>query len=112
MIEVRTPAAPVEVVTPIKPSEALRLGRLVRPLHVNAFWFDGEASACALGAMHVGWGGDVNEYGLPEPATVARLMALGIADPDDILGNIFDDAERFGADGDAAVLAYLAERGL
>ena len=56
-------AAPVEVVTPIKPSEAIRLGCL-RSLPTAGEWYDwdddGRLHACALGAAMLGWGDDPN----------------------------------------------------
>lgn len=58
MIEVRTPAAPVETVTPIKPSEAIRLGILLAPTPITGCFFDGRGGACALGAMALGFGYD------------------------------------------------------
>lgn len=60
MIDVRTTPAPIETVTPIKPSEALRLGRLLVPARsvlVLARYRRGQiVSACAMGAMAVGAG--------------------------------------------------------
>jgi hypothetical protein len=103
MIEVRTPDAPVETVTPIKPSEALRLGRLIRPEHVTASMFDGERGACALGAMIIGW--DIRPNQLD-----ARLASFGVSWCD--IAYPFDEAEAAGTDGDAVVLASLEGRGL
>lgn len=57
MIEVR-PAAPVETVTPIKPSEAIRLGCLLRPLQAFGTIADTRGGVCALGAMMFGFGAD------------------------------------------------------
>lgn len=54
---IETKPAP-EVVTPIMPSEALRLGRLVRPLETSGRLFRGEHMACAIGAMAIGYGWD------------------------------------------------------
>ena len=106
--------APVEVVTPIKPSEALRLGRLIRPTHATGAWFRDEKSACALGAIHIGWGGTPGDWHGSEMETWQRLRnALRGGDPTMVLGaGIFDEAEHDGRDGDAAVLAYFEERGL
>lgn len=83
MIELDTRPAPVEVVTPIKlPSEAIRLGCLLRPRQITGHRFDGEDGACASGAMFVGgglgtepvaylhwdrWPGLMQETVLPEP---------------------------------------------
>lgn len=71
-------AAP-EVVTPIKPSEALRLGRLTRPLprRGRRFDFDGQ-SACAVGAMQIAYGADGTLY---SDADWASLEVLGAQFP-------------------------------
>lgn len=45
----------VEVVTPIKLSEAYRLGRMMAPRWANHTYYDGKA-ACAYGAMGLGLG--------------------------------------------------------
>lgn len=56
---IETLEAPVEIVTPIKPSEAIRLGCLIAPIQL----LDGEyvdepaRAACAFGAMALGMGG-------------------------------------------------------
>jgi hypothetical protein len=50
-----TRPAPVEVTTPIRPSEAIRLGCLTTTPGVAEF-FDGKGAACALGAMAIGLG--------------------------------------------------------
>lgn len=108
-------AVPTETVTPIKPSEALRLGRLLEPRRASGNAFS-DAGACALGAIHLGWGGDRNDdidtrYDL----TMAPLWAMLGTDcsPARVIGQeIFDEAEHDGRDGDAAVLAYLESRGL
>lgn len=107
------PEAPVlEPTTPIKPSEALRLGRLIRPIHCMGVEFLGEDSACAIGAIHIGWGGTPDEYN-SSPETYSRLRKLGIRSPISTIGqNIYDIEEYAGRDGDAAVLAYFESRGL
>ena len=121
MLDTKTAApAPVEVVTPIKPSEALRLGRLRFPVRVDGYWFDpdNKAAACALGAMHAGWFGnptwdfDTWDFDIYDNETMRRLNDLGIAEPEEEIGCRFDNAEWDSEDGDAAVLAYLEERGL
>jgi hypothetical protein len=108
MIEIQSPSpvetAPLEEVTPIRPSEALRLGRLVRPEKCTGSWTRGDNAACALGAMEAGWDIGPND-------TCDRLTALGVDWYSDI-AMLFDPAEREGRDGDAAVLAYLESRGL
>ena len=55
--ETLTPVTP-EVVTPIKPSEAIRLGCLIAPIQITGRFFDGRGGACALGAMALGFGYD------------------------------------------------------
>lgn len=54
-LDTRIAPAPVERVTPIKPSEAIRLGCLTTTPGAGEF-FNGRGSACALGAMAVGLG--------------------------------------------------------
>jgi hypothetical protein len=49
---------PAEPTTPIKPSEALRLGRLVRPVQVFGHFRDGLLGACAYSAMAIGADGN------------------------------------------------------
>lgn len=59
-------AAPVETVTPIKPSEAMRLGRVLYPIRITGSlggYVDtpgvyGPFGVCALGAAAVGLGWD------------------------------------------------------
>lgn len=60
---IETIAAPTvaEPTTPIKPSEALRLGRLIRPERSTGKLFAGDSAACALGAIKVGFGEPPNE---------------------------------------------------
>lgn len=128
MIEIRVPS-PVETVTPIKPSEALRLGRLIRPVQGETHCFSGSTAACAVGAMALGYGwndpGTVDEEDYPASqdkpvyAFVAEHSGLSLADaahpggtPLYAVWSRNDDAISAGRDPDAAVLAYLAERGL
>lgn len=108
-IETAAPvSAPVEEVTPIKPSEALRLGRLVRPYESPGVLFADGIAACAIGAMAVGYGwheanprsdSEVYEFVREHSGVVPWLIA-----------DAFDDAP----DGlrDAAVLLLLESRGL
>jgi hypothetical protein len=56
MIEIRTPAAPVETVTPIKPSEAIRLGCLLAPVQAFGDYTYQPGSACAMKAMYLAYG--------------------------------------------------------
>lgn len=107
------PAEPtLEPRTPIKPSEALRLGRLIRPLdNPRGEWFGRDGSACALGAITIGWGG---APGFGEShidyMTLNQLERYGI-DPFDDIADRYDE-NVFDGRGDAAVLAYLESRGL
>ena len=116
MIEVRTPAAPVETVTPIKPSEALRLGRLIRPVEAEGYLFQDGIEACAVGAMALGYGYDgptdnYRECGERGEAAYALVEArTGISAAR--IFTINDAAIEEGQSGDAAVLAYLESRGL
>jgi hypothetical protein len=57
-----TRPAPVEVTSPIRPSEAIRLGCLTTAPHQGEF-FDGKGAACALGAMAVGYGYSGPQHG-------------------------------------------------
>jgi hypothetical protein len=57
MIDTRTTTAPIETVTPIKPSEAIRLGCLTTTKGEGSF-FPKPGQACALGAMAIGLGYD------------------------------------------------------
>lgn len=52
---VRDPVTP-ERVSPLKPSEALRLGRLIRPVRCSGRFFRDANAACANGAIAVGLG--------------------------------------------------------
>jgi hypothetical protein len=56
MIATEPISAPVEVVTPIKPSEAIRLGCLLAPRQAFGRYGDGIEEACATKAMHLGYG--------------------------------------------------------
>jgi hypothetical protein len=109
VVEAPVQPAPIETVTPIGPREALRLGRLIRPKRVSCLMFLGEDAACALGAMALGWGFDDNEWAayhfLGERLATFGLTIGGVCFP-------FDAAEVQGRNGDDAVLANLAERGL
>lgn len=50
---------PLEPTTPIKPSEAIQLGRLMRPVHVRGTAFNAQGDGvCTIGAMFVGYGFD------------------------------------------------------
>lgn len=58
-----TRPAPVEVVSPIKPSEAIRLGCLIAPVQCEGDWSRADNEACAAGAMNLGWGLPVADDG-------------------------------------------------
>jgi hypothetical protein len=56
---IETAPAPIETVTPIKQSEALRLGCLIAPRQITDAFFDQyHGGACAYGAivLGLGWG--------------------------------------------------------
>jgi hypothetical protein len=59
-MEIATTPAPIEVVTPIKPSEAIRLGCLTTAQGRETYIAkrQGQWQACAYGAMAVGYGFD------------------------------------------------------
>lgn len=105
--------APLEPTTPILPSEALRLGRLLFPTKSIGKWFR-LGGACALGAIHAGWYGKAPlDHTNWDSRTLRRLEAFGIDRPvADVGCHLFDEAEDRGEDGDAAVLAYLESLGL
>jgi hypothetical protein len=68
-IETRTaaPSLPIETVTPIKPSEAIRLGCLTTGQLINETYVDIDgARACVFGAMAIGYG---------EPHRAAQMHA-------------------------------------
>lgn len=60
---IETFQVPIEKVTPIKPSEAIRLGCIIAPIQLfNSVYIDEQTlSACAIGAMALGMGGDWNK---------------------------------------------------
>lgn len=112
-MDVATPQAiPVETTTPIKPSEALRLGRLTRPVHAHFAYLKGSDAACAVGAIHIGFGGNDSTsgstFGIPNDLwdTVTRFPEWGT------VSEMYEAAEDRGKDGDAVVLAWLEEKGL
>lgn len=58
-VETAPVTTPIEVVTPIKPSEAIRLGCLTTRQYFGSWGQlapDGTVEACALGAMSIGYG--------------------------------------------------------
>lgn len=68
-----TRPAPVEVTTPIRPSEAIRLGILKYPVATTGDTIEGDA-ACAIGAMLGGFGWD--ERGDGSSWSDSRLYAV------------------------------------
>lgn len=85
--ETMAPAVAPEVTTPIKPSEALRLGRLTRPNYTEARLWSGETGACALGAIleGIGWGGGSQSTGytlIQERFPILYQRDNGCPDPD------------------------------
>jgi hypothetical protein len=66
MIEVQTRPAPVETVTPLKPSEALRLAELSGVRQAFGSLYDQRGGLCAWGA----------------------LMSVGGVTPSDVLGEL------------------------
>jgi hypothetical protein len=113
VVEAPVRPAPVEPTTPIKPSEALRLGRLIRPKHAPCSLFEDDDAACAVGAMVVGWGfsGDDTVAGYQFAREKLGSFGLGWVS----LSLEYDTLAWLGKDGpagDQAVLDYLAERGL
>lgn len=61
MIDVQTKPAPIETVTPIRPSEAIRLGCLTTARITGRLVDDDGQSACAVGAMLIGWNGSLRD---------------------------------------------------
>ena len=59
--DVRPLTAPIEVVTPIRPSEAIRLGCLTTVQNFGLTSADNGHRVCAIGAMQIGLGTD--DYG-------------------------------------------------
>lgn len=63
-----TTELPVERVTKLRPSEAMRLGRLIAPRWIPFSMNDGRGGACAWGAMTLGNGGNFPALpDLPQP---------------------------------------------
>jgi len=54
---------PLEPTTPIKPSEAIRLGCLIAPVQIfNDGYVDGAGGACGVGAGVLGMGWDASRH--------------------------------------------------
>lgn len=101
---------PAEPTTPIKPSEAIRLGRLIRPVPCSGYAIGGANEACALGAMALGWGGQEDDDAAWDLAW-DRLHDLGV-DPRDIWQPFDAAVWAKDPDPDAAAVALLESRGL
>lgn len=108
--------APVEVTTPILPSEAMRLGCLLSPRQEFGNYF-GEgrdtSSSCALGAMRLGYGDDH----LATMVAEERIIDMVGSSPCHLCGEPdmeawpphLNDEHRWTRE---AIADYLAERGL
>ena len=79
-----------ETVTPIKPSEAIRLGCLLAPVQAFGAFEDGPGTACVLGAMNLGLGRAINDSNLYPPPSfeviyrqpcAANPRHVGLASP-------------------------------
>lgn len=119
-----TPAVMPERVTPLLPSEALELGRLMRPRRLIGALFSREDGACALGAMAAAVGSDgyptrempglETRWWVPCPVfrcpseMFATAVARGTAKVYSIVWHLNDWHEW----SDAAIGAYLRELGL
>jgi|SRR6185369_17671706 len=106
MIDVGTKPAPIETVTPIKPSEAIRLGRLARPLRPRPGLMFGPQAACAIGAMAVGLGYGGDDADVAYLIVRDALQGTGIL-PISHIGCAYDAG---GTDDEA--IAFLESRGL
>lgn len=120
MIEVKE--APVQIpqepTTPIKPSEALRLGRLLAPRQTAGVLSDGAGGACAIGAMLIGWGdmdpsfnffADAGKFSSSYYGAF-RKRVPGMSTSS--VYSLFDFEASRGRDGDGPVLRFLEAQGL
>jgi hypothetical protein len=116
VIETAAPVSvPFEPTTPIKPSEALRLGRLIVPTSKGGTPFSKAGEACAIGAMYVGYGGEPHTVHPGVRGTCRNCMGVyravsdrlprGVRAVDVFLAHDFHG-------GDEAVLDLLESRGL
>jgi hypothetical protein len=114
-----TQTAPVETVTPIKPSEAIRLGCLVSPIQEfdNYYGMDEDfrrdtTRSCALGAMRLGYG-DSSAYHAAEDLIIDTIPNT----PCHVCGEVdmegwpphLNDVHRWTRE---RIADYLEERGL
>lgn len=125
------PETPAEPTTRIKPSEALRLGRLEYPVRDPDTFTTGPGRACALGAMMAGWGvpltleDDDGDWYPNWDGLYDKLREFDLPDVETIIdhgtrhGNFagqiartFDVTEHHHHDGDKAVLKLLTVYGL
>ncbi len=88
---------PAETTTPMKPSTALRLGRLIRPRRTLGTGWDGEDGACAVGAISAGYGFD-DAYG-----------ALSLLVPHSAMTIFHNDIDEW---SDDQIVAWLESLGL
>lgn len=108
---VRDPVTP-ERVSPVKPSEALRLGRLLYPVRIEGHFRDEHGGACALGAIAAGMNLEAVyathwhkwTYSLPCPAC-GRLPTEGSLH---VIAHLNDDHHW----SDDQIVAYLEGLGL
>lgn len=108
--------APVETVTPIKPSEAIRLGCLIAPVQlVDDIYADEELhAACVYGAMALGMGmpwsvADAHADQLSDdPPTGEPCPVAGCQNRFDVLLHLNDD-HRWSRE---RIADWLAEQGL
>lgn len=98
-----TPETRPETVTPIRPSEAIRLGTITAPTPIRGRLFDGHGGACALGAMAIGLGLAQTDGGGAGGVSDDEVMeALGRALPPQL-----PHPERYAIGPTVAVVASL-----
>lgn len=115
MIDVGTKPAPVEVVTPILPSEAIRLGCLIAPRQLmdDVYVSDDGRSSCVYGALVLGQGVSVADA---NDEADTRVVGRGLPCPAcdhgdehaDVLLHLNDD-HRWSRE---RIADWLAEQGL
>lgn len=98
-----TPSTDLERATPVRPSEAIRLGMLVAPVAVQGRLFDEGGGACALGAMAIGLGlVSADAAARPRPDDEAVLAAIGR-----VLPPVLPHPERYRLGPTTQVIASL-----
>lgn len=109
--------APVETVTPIRPSEAIRLGCLIAPVQTTGSFFDGKGGACALGAMVLGLGYDGPRLYMDDmPNASDPYMLIEAVLPGRVISEVYRRNDGL-IDGDEdwsreRIADWLAEQGL